>query len=704
MRYTDKQIIKIPLSGMTAVYTVSGGVMSFTCVPNQTVGDIRESKLFKEFNKKYPCREIEPMAQVARLGDSPRRDFSAGVTMYDRATAFLLRVYDQKVTETATDTTVVTFLKTDDELYVRHVLTQRKGYAAASLHLEIENKGNDTVLELASSFAISALTPFAEENDPEKLILHRLQSNWSGEGRKESTPVSAFNFEDSWSSLGIRLQRIGALGSMPARGYLPFTALEDVEHGVTWAVQVEAPSSWQLETLHRYGGITLTGGQADYLYGHWRKTLKSGETFVTHNAYFTAVQGGLTKACAALTKYHDTLYRFPRSEQTLPIIYNEYLYSWGDPRIENVRPQLQTARALGAEYFVLDAGWFCGNNAELLGDWNVVPEKFPNGLKEFSDEAARAGFTAGGVWFEFEAVTDNAELAARTDWLLHCDGLTVNHQGRLFLDFRKGAVDNYLTDKVIRTLRENKLNYVKIDYNENIGFGVDGAESPGEGLREHIERVVAFYKKLRDALPDLVIEVCSSGGMRHEPLFSTLGSMVSFSDAHENPDGAVVAMDLHRVMQPRTMQVWASILPDHSVDEVYFTIAKAMLGRICLSGRLTEVSPAIKQIVRDGVDYYQTVKDIIQCGETVLIDTDEIRSLRNPKGLIRLMRVRDDGRRAVCYCFKYGTAARTATFSVPGFRFVSQYGTGKAAVSENILQVELGARPLAATVVLLEKE
>ena len=52
MRYTDKQIIKIPLSGMTAVYTVSGGVMSFTCVPNQTVGDIRESKLFKEFNKK----------------------------------------------------------------------------------------------------------------------------------------------------------------------------------------------------------------------------------------------------------------------------------------------------------------------------------------------------------------------------------------------------------------------------------------------------------------------------------------------------------------------------------------------------------------------------------------------------------------------------------------------------------------------------
>ena len=129
-----------------------------------------------------------------------------------------------------------------------------------------------------------------------------------------------------------------------------------------------------------------------------------------------------------------------------------------------------------------------------------------------------------------------------------------------------------------------------------------------------------------------------------------------------------------------------------------------MLGRICLSGRLTEVSPAIKQIVRDGVDYYQTVKDIIQGGETVLIDTDEIRSLRNPKGLIRLMRVRDDGRRAVCYCFKYGTAARTATFSVPGFRFVSQYGTGKAAVSENILQVDLGVRPLAAAVVLLEKE
>lgn len=120
----------------------------------------------------------------------------------------------------------------------------------------------------------------------------------------------------------------------------------------------------------------------------------------------------------------------------------------------------------------------------------------------------------------------------------------------MFFDFRKKEVTEYLKRRVIDTLNENKIKYIKIDYNENIGMGADGAESPGEGLRLHIERVVEFFKALRNAVPELVMEICSSGGMRHEPLFQTLGSMVSFSDAHENFDGAVVAADLHRVMQP----------------------------------------------------------------------------------------------------------------------------------------------------------
>lgn len=704
MDFTKKQIIKYTFEGVTLFYTVVNGVTSFTAVPDEMAEAVKESKLYKSYNRKYPYREIEPMVQVARLGDTSRRDFTVGATMYNRTTAFAFRAYDQQFLEEETERRVITYLKTDDGLFCRHIVRQKKGYRAAETFIELENRGSDCVLELASSFALSSLSPFCEENDPQTLVLHRLYGNWSGEGRKESVPVSVYNFEDSWSSLGVRMKKIGALGSMPARGYIPFIAIEDTAYGATWAVQVEAPSSWQIEALHRYGAITLTGGQADHLYGHWRKNLKHGETFRTHSAYFSAVKGDLTKACAVLTRYHDTLYRLPASEYDLPVIYNEYLCSWGDPTMENVRPQLKIAADLGAEYFVLDAGWFSERNDSSLGDWNVMKSKFPRGLIEFSKEAAEQGFKACGIWYEFEGVSENSAAARKEEWLLREDGAVINHGGRMFLDFRLAEVDAYLSDKVISTLKENKLKYIKIDYNENIGYGVDGAESAGEGIRQHIENVIAFYRKLRESVPDLVMEVCSSGGMRHEPLFSTLGSMVSFSDAHENADGAVLAMDLHRVMQPRTLQVWASVCPCHGEDEVYFTMVKAMLGRICLSGKLAEVSPEVYKIVKRGVQFYDGLKEIIRDGETTLIDTDEIKSLRHPEGVIRLARRSADGEAVACYAMAYGGGNRTAQFDAEGFEIVSYYGNAACGMQNGRFCVELGGKPLSACVAVLRKK
>lgn len=704
MKFTKNQIIRYAFEGTSVIYTVLDGVMSFTCVPDEMVSQVKESKLYKSFNLKHPYCEIEPMVQVARKGDVSRRDFTVGATMYNRTTAFSFRPCDQKFTENESERQVITYLKTPDGLECRHFVRQKKGYSAIEVFMELFNGGSDCVLDLASSFALSSLSPFCEENDPETLIMHRLYGNWSGEGRKESVPVSEYNFEDSWSSLGVRMKKIGALGSMPARGYIPFIAIEDKKYGATWAVQLEAPSSWQIEALHRYGAITLTGGQADYLYGHWRKNFAHGETFRTHSAYISAVKGDLTKACAVLTRYHDTLYRFPEREESLPVVYNEYLYSWGNPTMENVRPQLKIASELGAQYFVLDAGWFSEFNDGELGDWNVVEKKFPNGLREFSKECKEYGFTACGVWYEFEGATSNSLVSKNEDWLLREDGVAIDHSGRMFLDFRNAEVTEYLTQKVIGTLNENGLTYIKIDYNENIGYGVDGAESMGEGLRQHIEKVIEFYKKLRDGVKGLVMEVCSSGGMRHEPLFSTLGSMVSFSDAHENADGAVLAMDLHRIMQPRTLQVWASVCPCHDADEVYFTLVKAMLGRICLSGKLTEVSDEVRAIVKEGVAFYRNLVEIIRDGETTLIDTDEIKSLRHPCGVIRLMRRSADKKRVACYAMAYGDNARTAQFEAGGYRIERGYGNAPYIIKDGTLNVELGGKHLSAAVVILKED
>ncbi len=71
--------------------------------------------------------------------------------------------------------------------------------------------------------------------------------------------------------------------------------------------------------------------------------------------------------------------------------------------------------------------------------------------------------------------------------------------------------------KRIKLLAESGYGYLKVDYNENIGVGCDGAESLGEGLRQYVLGSQDYFRRIHEKLPDLVIENCASGGHRLEP-------------------------------------------------------------------------------------------------------------------------------------------------------------------------------------------
>lgn len=173
------------------------------------------------------------------------------------------------------------------------------------------------------------------------------------------------------------------------------------------------------------------------------------------------------------------------------------------------------------------AGWYRDErgNWENPGDWEVNPHLFPAGIREFTREVRAAGMRPG-IWFEWENLSDDRKVFTElNDCLLRLDGHIVKRGNRCFLDFRQPKVRAHLRQKVIDFLRENEFGYMKVDYNENIGLGCDGAESPGEGLRAHIEAVLDFFAEIRRALPDLVLEICASGGMRHEPRFIRLAEI-----------------------------------------------------------------------------------------------------------------------------------------------------------------------------------
>lgn len=595
----------------------------------------------------------ETQVHIALSGDGISNDFSPGNTLRNSDTAFSLKFKGAKYEEQSGKQILIAAFENDKGLVARQVYSCT-GAGYLETYTELENRGDNVIVEALPSFNMARISPFERFDDPNDIVIHRLLSNWSGEGKLYSVSAADIAFEASWSGMGVRTMRISQTGTMPARGYLPFISVEDKKNGVCWAAETEAPASWTIEAVFRNNAISVGGGRGDFLSAHWRKTLKTGETEKTNKAYLTVTKGSLENAAARLAHHFDDTDEIKDVERDLPVLYNEYCYTWGKPEAKTLEKMLPEIAALGCKYFVIDDGWFYNVYNEkryVIGDWNVNKEYYPEGLKAFADKVRSYGMIPG-VWYEFEGVSEHSDVYRdHPDWLLTRDGKIINNGGRAFLDFRKEEVLNYLREKVIKNLVNCGIGYMKVDYNSNAGFGADGAESYGEAIRQHIDAVLAFFEEIKRSVPSLVLEICSSGGMRHEPRFLSLGDMCSFSDAHENAGGVPVAMNLHRFIPPRKLQIWATIRDDYNADDVKFTVAKAMLGRICFSGNLGNKPQEIIDILKESVSFYEKLKPTIANGETITIENGGISTYLFTKGSPYLVRRSADGKKKIVYAF-----------------------------------------------------
>jgi alpha-galactosidase len=270
----------------------------------------------------------------------------------------------------------------------------------------------------------------------------------------------------------------------------------------------------------------------------------------------------------------------------------------------------------GVAYLVIDDGWAerPGDGFQQNGDWRVNRRAFPDGLRATTD-AIRARGLLPGIWFEVEAVNPGAAAWHETAHQLHRDGAPLQVGNRRFWDFRDPWVHDFLAERVIARLRDDGFGYLKVDYNDSIGPGCDGAEAPGENLRQHLDGVQRFFTRLRTELPELVIENCSSGGHRLEPSMLALTAMSSFSDAHETPDIPLIAANLNRLVCAQQKQIWAVLRPGDSRQRLSYSLAATFLGRMCLSGDPVALGGDAWALVREAITFYRAAAAIIRDGE-----------------------------------------------------------------------------------------
>lgn len=614
------------LGGLTAAYRREGDIVELLLVPAGSEGGIARAD----------CA-AEPLIQAKLTEDDAPAFFSGGRTMRNSPTVKAMRYAGQTAQVFDDKIVIVTKLTDPRGLAYTHTLTLYADNPAAEVVTSVENTGSEAhTLEMLSSFTLGSLSPFSAGLAPESLKIHRLRSTWSAEGRLVTAAAEDLQLEPSWKCYSANSVRFGSVGSFPVRGFAPFCAVEDTAHGVTWAAATTQGSSWQMELYRQDFGLSLSGGLADREFGAWCKTLAPGACFTAPKAVVTAVQGGVDLAAQALAENTRRSVEpiLPESEKSLPVLFNEFCSTWGSPTEETILKHLESLKGHNLGYYVIDAGWYDDLSFEAaskLGKWELSKKHFPHGMRYVVEKIHDAGMKAG-IWFEFEmAGRDEPDCFTKTDWLLTRGGIPITAGDRRFWDMRKPEVQEYLAHKVIDFLRENDLDYMKVDYNETIGLGCDGAESLGEGLYEQILASQQFFARIRRELPDLVLELCASGGHRLCHSFLELSCMASFSDAHECDEIPIIAANMHRMILPRQSQIWAVVKGEHPLQKLYYQICSGLLGRLCYSGHPQDLTTEQWAIMDEGTAFYAKAAPIIDHGVSQRFGS-RIVSYRAPKG------------------------------------------------------------------------
>lgn len=587
---------------------------------------------------------MESLIQYKLTGDIYNEAYAGGCSMRNGESVRKLKFSEQTDEFVGEQLQVNTIMMDEDGHRLIHHLVWLKNmpYVRISCTFENQSKTN-CCLEMFESFSLGGLSPYMQGDGNGTLWLHRVRSVWSQEGRHEAIPVEDLQLEPAWDPHAVRCERFGQAGSMPVNRFFPFAAIEDRKNHVFWGAQIAHPASWQMEVYRKDNGLALSGGLADRELGHWMKNVEPGKNFTTpeaivstaHTDSFDIFTGRLTTAGLV-----EGFLKAPESEQDLPIVFNEYCTTWGNPSHENICEIVDAIKGKGFKYFVIDCGWYKENGIPWdigMGDYEVSKELFPGGMEKTVQVIKDAGMVPG-IWFEIENVGSASRAYHLTEHLLHKDNVVLTTYFRRFWDMQDPWVDEYLTDKVIGTLKKYGFGYMKIDYNETIGIGCDGAESPGEALRKNMEATVLFIEKVKEEVPGIVLENCASGGHRLEPKMMSVMSMASFSDAHECEEIPIIAANLHRVIHPTQSQIWAVIRQDDSLKRIAYSISNTFLGRMCISGDVTQLAPEKWNLIEQGISFYGKIKDIIKEGQSYRYGP-KIKSARHPEGWQALLRV-----------------------------------------------------------------
>ena len=164
-------------------------------------------------------------------------------------------------------------------------------------------------------------------------------------------------------------------------------------------------------------------------------------------------------------------------------------------------------------------------------------------------------------------------------------------------------------------------------------------------------------------------------------------SMCSFSDAHECREIPIVAANVSRVVPARQNQIWAVIREDDTVDRIVWSMTAAMFGRICVSGDVHKIDAAQKAKIKEGIDFYNAVKDVVRSGKIAECFCN-VRYFREPKGCQIYKKVSQNANRMLVLVHFFERPHERFDVEVCGYKLAAAYTTIDFDVTGDLLRLQ----------------
>jgi alpha-galactosidase len=311
----------------------------------------------------------------------------------------------------------------------------------------------------------------------------------------------------------------------------------------------------------------------------------------------------------------------------LPVEWNHW-WTYEDRAIteQTFRANVDVAAQMGMEVCALDAGWFGPSDPgthwyDYRGDWHIVnTTRFPSGIRALSDYVHAKGM-AFGLWCEIEALGVRAEAGLTNPAIVARRDDTPC--GYVCLASDAGWAWAFAT--LDRLISDYRADWIKLDFNLDPGAGcnrTDHGHGAGDGLHGHYQGYYRLLTAIRAKHPEVVLENCSSGGLRIDLGIAQQTHMAFLSDPDWPEHSLQLFWGASSMLAPDAILHWGFCewgFADHpqqtfdptsaavSATQLDYYTRISMLHRFGFSQGLPTLLPWIRDRYVQHIDIYKTV-------------------------------------------------------------------------------------------------